>query len=84
MRLEAAARKLLSRRADSALAIALEVGISSAASFSRAFHGHFGMTPGAGGIEALIGRRWKGPRLRPVVCGAKPVTRTSRSPGHRA
>jgi len=45
MRLEAAARRLLSEPPEPALAIAVETGFASAEVFSRGFRAHFGMTP---------------------------------------
>jgi len=46
-RLETAAARLLESPPQSALAIALDVGFGSAEVFSRAFRGHFGVTPTA-------------------------------------
>lgn len=47
LRLQAAARRLLTRPREPALHIALEVGFASAEVFSRAFKAHFGVTPTA-------------------------------------
>lgn len=47
LRLEAAAQRLITRPAESALSVALDLGFGSAEAFTRAFKAHFGIPPAA-------------------------------------
>jgi AraC family transcriptional regulator len=59
LRLERAALALVHRRDDSVLAVALDHGFASAATFARAFRGHFGMSATA--WRAGGARHWSQP-----------------------
>jgi len=59
LRLERAALALVHRRDDSVLAVALDHGFASAATFARAFRGHFGMSATA--WRAGGARHWSKP-----------------------
>ena len=61
LRLERAALALVHHRDHSILAVALDHGSASAATFARAFKAHFGMSPTAwrrGGAASWSERRW--------------------------